>query len=105
MFAFVHSAQDNGWRPEGDTITMYNSPAFEQREQKGIISQIKEIVRTRQARRLEAVDLMGGIRNKGHQIKSEDIIPWINDLEIEDIFEDEDEEEGMGVTDLINGLV
>ena len=26
-------------------------------------------------------------------------------MEIEDVFEDEDEEEGMGVTDLINGLV
>ena len=26
-------------------------------------------------------------------------------MEIEDVFEDEDEEEGAGVTDLINGLV
>ena len=49
---------------------------------------------------------MGGmIRNKGQQIKSRDTIPLINDLEIEDIFEDEDREEGASVTNLISGLV
>jgi len=48
---------------------------------------------------------MGGIRNKGHQIKLEDIIPWINDLEINNVFKDEDKKEGVGVTDFIKGLV
>ena len=48
---------------------------------------------------------MGGIRNKGHQIESENTIPWINDLEIKDVFKDEDGEEGISITDLINGLV
>ena len=35
----------------------------------------------------------------------ENIILWINDLKIRDVFKDEDEEEGVGVIDLINGLV
>ena len=48
---------------------------------------------------------MGGIRNKDHQIKTKDTIPQIDDLEIEDVFKGEDEEEGMGVMDFINGLV
>ena len=32
-------------------------------------------------------------------------ILWINDLEIEDVFKDENGEEGVGVMDLISGLV
>ena len=48
---------------------------------------------------------MGGIRNEDEQVKPENIIPWIDDLEIGDVFEDEDKEEGVGVMDLINGLV
>ena len=54
---------------------------------------------------MEAEDLIGGIRNKDHQIELEGTAPWIDDLEIEDVFKDEDEEEGTGVMDLINGLV
>jgi len=50
-------------------------------------------------------DLMTGIRSKDHQIKLKGIVFWINDLRIEDIFKDEDKEEGVGVMDLINGLV
>ena len=48
---------------------------------------------------------MTGIRSKDHQIKQKGTVPWINDLRIEDVFKDEDEEEGVGVIDLINGLV
>jgi len=51
------------------------------------------------------VDLIGGIRNKGHQIKLEDATPLIKDLKIQDIFRDKDKKERTGVTDLINGLV
>ena len=56
----------------------------------------------RRARRSDTVDLTAGIRNEGgHQIDSGQRTPLINDLEIRTIFEDEAEEEGAGVTDLI----
>src|SRR6266705_2402022 len=105
MFVFVHSAQEEGWQLEGDTIAMYTNFTFKQREQEGIISPSKRIVKTRRARRLEVEDLMTGIRNEDHQIELEGTAFWIDDLEIKDVFEDEDEKEGVGVIDLINELV
>ena len=48
---------------------------------------------------------MTGIRNEDHQIELEGIAFWINDLRIEDVFKDKDEEEGVDIIDLINGLV
>ena len=58
---------------------------------------------TVRARRSDAEDLIGGIRIKeGHQIKIEHSTPLIDDLEIDNLFKDEDEEEGAGVTDFIN---
>ncbi len=30
MFAFMHSAQEEGWRLEGDVIATYTNPTFEQ---------------------------------------------------------------------------
>ena len=48
---------------------------------------------------------MVGIRNKDHQIELKGIVPWIDDLEIEDIFKDEDGGERVGIIDLISGLV
>ena len=52
-------------------------------------------------RRLDAVDLIGGIRDIGYQIKLGNAIPLINNLEIGSIFEDKDKEEGDSVTDLV----
>ena len=51
------------------------------------------------------IDLMGGIKNEGYQIELENTIPWIDDLDIRDVFKDEDEEERVGIMDFINGLV
>ena len=54
----------------------------------------------------EAEDLIGDIiRKEDHQIELGNTTPLIDDLEMQDVFEDEDEERGDGVTDLINGLV
>jgi hypothetical protein len=65
----------------------------------------ERITATVRAQRSDAKDLIGGIRNnKGHQIESGHSTPLINDLETE-FFEDEDEEEGVGVIDLINRIV
>ena len=52
------------------------------------------------AQRSDAVDLMGGIRNKSQQIKLGHSIPLIKDLEIDSIFKDEAKEEGASVIDL-----
>ena len=65
----------------------------------------ERITATTQARRLDTKDLIGGIRNKkGHRIVSEHSTPLIDDLETE-FFKDKNEEEGVGITDLINRIV
>ena len=48
---------------------------------------------------------MGNIKSKDYQIEPKGTIPQINDLRIEDIFKDKAKEKGIGVTNLINGLV
>ena len=54
----------------------------------------------------ETEDLIGGIiRNKKQQIESGNTTPLINDLEMQDVFKDENGERGGSVTDLIYGLV
>jgi len=55
---------------------------------------------------LKAKDLIEGIiRNKDQQIKSGNTTPLISDLEIQNVFKNEDKERGSSVIDLINGLV
>ena len=54
----------------------------------------------------ETEDLIGGIiRNKDHQIESGNTTPLINNLEIQEVFKNEDEERGGSVIDLIYRLV
>jgi transposase InsO family protein len=106
VFALVHSEQEEGWRPDGAAIATHTNPFFAQREQGLIISPSREIDVARRARRSDAEDLIGGIRNEeGHQVESGHSTPLIDDLEMEELFEDEDEEEGAGVTDLISRIV
>ena len=45
--------------------------------------------------------LEGIVSNKEVYKTKESTIPLINDLEMRDVFKDEDKEEGAGVTDLI----
>ena len=59
------------------------------------------MVDTIRVRRLDAEDLIGGIRDVGHQIKLGNAIPLIKDLEIGSIFKDEDKKEGDSITDLV----
>ena len=76
-----------------------------QQEQKGMISLSKRIIDTTWVQRLDTKDLIKGIRNKeGHQIKSGHSTPLINNLETK-FFKDKDEEEGVGIIDLINRIV
>jgi hypothetical protein len=64
------------------------------------------IVVTSRLQQLDEEYLIGGIRNnKGHQIESRNATPLIDDLEMRDIFKDEDKEEGDGVMDLISAVV
>ena len=51
--------------------------------------------------RLDVKDLMGGIRDTGHQINLESSTPLIKDLRMEWIFKDKAKKEGVSVTDLI----
>ena len=67
MFNLVHLIQEEGWQLKGAIIAIQTNFFSLQREQEGIISLSKRITATVQARRLNAKDLTGGIRNnKGH---------------------------------------
>ena len=56
--------------------------------------------------RLDAEDLIEGIRNKeSHQIETGHSTPLIDNLEIEELFKNEDKEGGAGITDLISRIV
>ena len=46
MFAFVHSAQDNGWRLVGDVIVIYINPFLAQQEHDGMILLVDNIIKT-----------------------------------------------------------
>ena len=48
---------------------------------------------------IKAEDLIGGIRSIRQQIKPENTIPLVDNLEIESIFKDKAEEEGDSVMD------
>ena len=69
-----------------------------------MISPVDRIRATSLTRRIEATN-RGIISQEEDQIKPENVIPLINDLEIQDIFKDEDREGGDSVTDLIYRLV
>jgi transposase InsO family protein len=104
MFARVHSAQEEGWRPVGATMATHTNFFSAQREQEGMTSPNDRIAAITRARLTEAAE--GGIiRNEDHQIESGNTTPLVDDLEMQDVFEDEDGREGGSVTDLIYGLV
>ena len=64
-----------------------------------MISPLREIEVVSRVRHSETEDLMGGIRDIGHQINSGSSTPLIKDLEWN--FEDEAENEGASITDLV----
>ena len=105
MFDLVHSAHEEGCRPEGAAIATHTNPFSARREQEGMISPSKRITATsleQRALRSDAEDLVGGgIRDTGHQIDSGSSTPLIEDLEKGQIFKDKAKEEGASVTDLV----
>ena len=66
MFAFVHSAQEEGWRLEGDAIATQTSPLSTQREQENITSPTERMRAISTARRENVKDLITGIRSEDH---------------------------------------
>ena len=66
MFNLVHLAQEEDWRLKGAIIVTHTNPFDTQREQVGIISLNKRITAIIQVRRLDAKDLIEGIRNIGY---------------------------------------
>ena len=51
------------------------------------------------------MDLIGDINNNEYQIKLNNTIPLINNLEIQDIFKDENRREGDSVMDFIEEVL
>jgi hypothetical protein len=103
----VHSEQEEGWRPEGATMATQTSPFSEQREQGPIMIPTDRINATVRARRCacEEEEALGIMSNDVNQIDQADITPLVDDLEMLRIFEDEDEEEGDGVTDALSTML
>ena len=60
----MHLKQEKGWQLKGAIIVIYTNFFSSQREQEGMILLNKRITATIQARRSDAKDLIGGIRNK-----------------------------------------
>ena len=118
MFDFVHSEQEEGWREVGFANATHFSPSRSQREHgNGMTSpsdRISATVRERNSRGearldLEDRDLEAALAMMslamGNQIETEDTTPLINDLEMQEVFEDEDGEEGAGVTDALSTML
>jgi len=106
MFVYIHSTQEEGWQPVRAVIVTYTNFFSLQQEHRGITSSSKRIIVTSLLQQSKAEDLIGGIiREEDHQIELGNTTPLINNLEMQDVFEDKDEERGDGVTDLISGLV
>jgi len=99
MFTCIHSTQEEGWRPVGETIMTHTNFFSKQQEQEGIISLSKRITVTSLLYQLNAEDLTGDIIREENQIKNDNSTPLIDDLEISNIFKDKDDEEGNGVID------
>ena len=72
MFDFVHSKQEEGWRPEGATIATQTSPFSKQQEQGPIIMPVERINATIRARRCKCEEeeeiALGIISSKVNQI-------------------------------------
>jgi len=106
MFARVHSTHEEGWQPVEAAIVTHTNFFSTQQEHKGITSLSKRMIVTSLLWQSEAEDLIGGIiKEEDHQIELGNTTPLIDDLEMQDVFEDKDGRRGDGVMDLINGLV
>ena len=106
IFNLVHLEQKEGWQLDGAAIIIQTNFFSTQQEQEGMTSPSEKITAIIQVQRLNAKDLIRGIRNKkSYQIKIGHSTPLINDLEIKELFKDKNKEEGAGVTDFISRIV
>ena len=106
MFTCIHSTQEEGWQPVEAIIVTHTNFFSSQQEHKGMTSPSKRMTVTSLLQQSEAEDLIKGIiKEEDHQIESRNTTPLIDNLEIQDVFKDEDKERGDGITDLINGLI
>jgi transposase InsO family protein len=107
-FALVHSEHEEGCRDEGLANATQTNPSFAQREQgDGIVSPRDSITATVRDRRTveEEAEALGIMSKDVNQIDQTDITPLVDDLEMLGIFEDEDEEEGDGVTNALSTML
>ena len=108
-FALVHSEQEEGCRDEGLASATQTNPSFAQREQGIAITSpsdsIEETVRRRRSTQEREEDALGIVSNDVNQVDQTDITPLVDDLEMLGIFEDEDGEEGDGVTDSLSTML
>ena len=70
-----------------------------------MISPNKRITVTSLLQQSETEDLIGDIIREKDQIESGNTTPLIDNLEMQDVFKNENKKRGDGVIDFINGLV
>ena len=100
-FVCIHSAQKKDWQLVKKVITIHINFFSAQQEQEGITLSSNQIIMTTHACLRDANER--GIRNKKEdQIKTKVSTPLINDLEMQNIFKDEDNKKG---NDVINKLI
>jgi len=106
MFIEVYSEQEEGWRLDGAAIETQTNPFSTQWEHDSITSPSDRIIATTRARRCACgSDRYRGIISYLAQMdanKEGSTAPFINNLEIIEVFKDKDKEEKASVTDLIN---
>ena len=99
VFTHIYSTQEEGWHPVKEAITTHTNSFSEQWEQKGMISPSKRMIITSLLHQPDTEDLVGGIIREEDQIEINNNTPLINDLEMSDIFKNEDDEKRNSVID------
>jgi len=106
MFKEVHLEQKEGWQSKGATIAVQTNPFLEQREHDSMTLPSNRITATTWAWQLvkDRDVLTGGIISHLVQMdlnKKGGTVPLIDNLEIMEVFKDEDKEKEASVIDLI----
>jgi len=99
MFVYIHSTQKENWQLVGKVIVIHINFFPSQSEQKDMIFPNDKMTVTSLLCQLNVENLTGGMIKKEDQIEIEVSTPFINDLEMSNIFKNENDEKENDVID------
>jgi len=99
MFIYIHLTQEEDWCLVRAVITTHTNSFLKQWEHKGMILLNNKMIVTSLLHWLNIKDLTGDIIREKDQIKTNSSIPLIKDLEMSDIFKNENNKKGNSVID------